>query len=87
MTAHLLEVRRVSKTFAGGTIALQATDLSVRENDFITILGPSGVRIDSGWNCTPKRGRPRWRIPMTRASSVHAITSSSGGNEPREVNG
>ncbi|MDB5873074.1 MAG: h16 [Ramlibacter sp.] len=41
----ILEITRVSKTFAGangGTIALQATDLSVRENDFITILGPSG---------------------------------------------
>jgi NitT/TauT family transport system ATP-binding protein len=38
----ILEITRVSKTFPGGTVALQATDLSVRENDFITILGPSG---------------------------------------------
>jgi ABC-type nitrate/sulfonate/bicarbonate transport system ATPase subunit len=41
----ILEITRVSKTFAGargGTVALQATDLSVQENDFITILGPSG---------------------------------------------
>lgn len=43
----ILEVRGVSKTFAGtvaakSTLALQATDLSVEENDFITILGPSG---------------------------------------------
>src|SRR5215216_233427 len=38
----ILEVTRVSKTFPGGTVALQATDLSVQENDFITILGPSG---------------------------------------------
>lgn len=41
----ILEISQVSKTFAGangGTVALQATDLSVAENDFITILGPSG---------------------------------------------
>jgi len=42
---NILEISQVSKTFAGtngGTVALQATDLSVAENDFITILGPSG---------------------------------------------
>jgi ABC-type nitrate/sulfonate/bicarbonate transport system ATPase subunit len=38
----VLAVRAVSKTFPGGTVALQATDLAVQENDFITILGPSG---------------------------------------------
>jgi NitT/TauT family transport system ATP-binding protein len=41
----ILEITGVSKTFPGvngGTVALQATDLSVQENDFITILGPSG---------------------------------------------
>jgi NitT/TauT family transport system ATP-binding protein len=38
----ILEIAGVSKTFPGGTVALQATDLSVQENDFLTILGPSG---------------------------------------------
>ncbi|MBG9387267.1 ABC transporter ATP-binding protein [Caenimonas aquaedulcis] len=38
----ILDITRVSKTFPGGTVALQATDLKVEENDFITILGPSG---------------------------------------------
>jgi ABC-type nitrate/sulfonate/bicarbonate transport system ATPase subunit len=38
----ILDITRVSKTFPGGTVALQATDLAVEENDFITILGPSG---------------------------------------------
>lgn len=37
-----LQITGVGKTFAGGTVALQATDLAVAENDFITILGPSG---------------------------------------------
>jgi ABC-type nitrate/sulfonate/bicarbonate transport system ATPase subunit len=46
---NILDVSQVSKTFpggnnakGGGTLALQATDLTVAENDFITILGPSG---------------------------------------------
>ena len=38
----ILCVAGVSRTFPGGTVALQATDLAVQENDFITILGPSG---------------------------------------------
>jgi ABC-type nitrate/sulfonate/bicarbonate transport system ATPase subunit len=38
----ILDITRVSKTFPGGTVALQATDLAVQENDFITVLGPSG---------------------------------------------
>ena len=42
-----LDIRAVSRSFVsnlGGppTLALQATDLTVAENDFITILGPSG---------------------------------------------
>jgi ABC-type nitrate/sulfonate/bicarbonate transport system ATPase subunit len=37
----ILSVQRVERRF-GQTLALQATDLSVQENDFITILGPSG---------------------------------------------
>lgn len=46
-TSHpILTVTQLSKTFAAAsgaaTVALQATDLTVAENDFITILGPSG---------------------------------------------
>ncbi len=37
----ILQISQVSKSF-GSTVALQSTDLSVQENDFITILGPSG---------------------------------------------
>jgi ABC-type nitrate/sulfonate/bicarbonate transport system ATPase subunit len=42
----ILSIRGVSRTFASAghapTVALQATDLDVDENAFITILGPSG---------------------------------------------
>jgi len=44
--APLLSVRGVERRFIGArgqqTLALRATDLTVRENDFVTILGPSG---------------------------------------------
>lgn len=46
---NILNISKLSKTFPGrdgktegGTVALDATDLTVAENDFITILGPSG---------------------------------------------
>jgi len=57
-----LQITGVGKTFAGGTVALQATDLAVAENDFITILGPSGcgkstlLRMVAGLD-TPTGGR------------------------------
>ncbi len=41
----ILNVQGVERRFAsttGSTLALQATDLTVAENDFVTILGPSG---------------------------------------------
>ena len=38
---EILRIRGVERRF-DQTLALQATDLSVAENDFITILGPSG---------------------------------------------
>jgi len=41
----VLEIAGVERRFAGaggGTLALQATSLTVAENDFVTILGPSG---------------------------------------------
>ena len=61
-TDAVLQVSAVSKTFPGGTVALQATDLAVQENDFITILGPSGcgkstlLRMVAGLD-TPTAGR------------------------------
>ncbi|MEI8303041.1 MAG: ABC transporter ATP-binding protein [Burkholderiales bacterium] len=41
----VLQIAGVERRFAGaggGTLALQATSLTVAENDFVTILGPSG---------------------------------------------
>ena len=52
---------------------------------FSTIRGPSGVRIDSGWNWTPKRGSSRCCVAITSPSSVHAVSSSSSGRSSRST--
>jgi ABC-type nitrate/sulfonate/bicarbonate transport system ATPase subunit len=67
ITQPILSVRGVSRSFASAsgaapTVALQSTDLSVAENDFVTILGPSGcgkstlLRIVAGLDY-PTEGR------------------------------
>lgn len=38
----LLELRGVTKTFPGGTVALDGLDLAVGRHEFLCILGPSG---------------------------------------------
>jgi NitT/TauT family transport system ATP-binding protein len=45
LTGPVLRLQGVERRFAGpagGTLALQATDLAVGEGEFVTILGPSG---------------------------------------------
>ena len=43
---------------------------------------PSGVRIDSGWNWTPKTGSVRCRKAITMPLRVRALTTSCRGIEP-----
>lgn len=38
----IVSLRRVGKTFANGTVALDGLDLTVRRGEFLTLLGPSG---------------------------------------------
>ena len=42
---------------------------------------PSGVRIDSGWNCTPNTGSREWCSAMTMPSRLRALTFNSRGRE------
>ena len=64
---HILSIRGVERLF-DHTLALQATDLQVAENDFITILGPIGcgkstlLRIVAGLDA-PDRRRGAARRP------------------------
>jgi NitT/TauT family transport system ATP-binding protein len=39
---RLLELERVSKTFANGTVALEKLDLAIGRHEFLSLLGPSG---------------------------------------------
>ena len=40
--SNAIEIRSASKTYADGTEALQAVDLTVGQGEFLTLLGPSG---------------------------------------------
>src|SRR5579871_284629 len=45
MTTSKISIRGVSKTYnsdAGEVLALQGTDLEVREGEFVSLVGPSG---------------------------------------------
>jgi NitT/TauT family transport system ATP-binding protein len=37
-----IEVRKVSKTYPGGTLAVSDVDLTVKSGEFVSIIGPSG---------------------------------------------
>ena len=50
---------------------------------FARIIRPLSVRMLSGWNWTPQIGKCRCRKPMTSSSSVHAVTTNSGGSVSR----
>ncbi len=61
----LLFLRNVGKTFSNGVTALGATNLTIREGDFLSLLGPSGcgkstaLRIIAGLS-TPTSGKLEW---------------------------
>ncbi|HLB20242.1 MAG TPA: ABC transporter ATP-binding protein [Gaiellaceae bacterium] len=38
----VVEISGVSKTFSGGTIALQGIDLTIEPGEFVSLIGPSG---------------------------------------------
>ena len=48
---------------------------------------PCRVLTDSGWNCTPNRGRSLCSSPMTTPSGVQALTLSSAGTAPTTRSG
>ena len=75
MTAadRVVRLEGVGKTFATGTVALEALDLEVRPGEFLTLLGPSGcgkstvLRLIAGL-AQPSSGSIHWpaRSPGNR---------------------
>jgi NitT/TauT family transport system ATP-binding protein len=38
----VVEIRRVTKEFKGGTVAVQGIDLEIEQGEFVSLIGPSG---------------------------------------------
>jgi NitT/TauT family transport system ATP-binding protein len=71
-----VEVLSVEKTYANGTQALQAVDLTVQQGEFVTLLGPSGcgkstlLKMVAGL-LEPSNGRLLlWRKPVQHIEST-----------------
>src|SRR5215207_3864978 len=65
--ATLIEIERVSKVYANGTVALADVELSVAQGEFVSLLGPSGcgkstlLRLIAGLGA-PTAGRIVWPL-------------------------
>jgi NitT/TauT family transport system ATP-binding protein len=70
----LLSLRRVSKRFMNGTLALRNVDLDIGRHTFVSLLGPSGcgkstmLRLISGL-AQPSSGSVDWRTPTSAESA------------------
>jgi ABC-2 type transport system ATP-binding protein len=58
----ILDIRGLEKTYAGGTVALKPTDLSIRKGEIFALLGPNGAGKTTLIGCvcglvTPSGGR------------------------------
>jgi NitT/TauT family transport system ATP-binding protein len=72
-TRPLVSIRKVSKQFANGTVAIRGVDLDLREAEFVSLLGPSGcgkstlLRIIAGLGA-PSAGTVEWPTAAHDAS-------------------
>src|SRR6185437_2158062 len=66
-----------------GHAAIAACAASSRK--FLSSECPATEAMLSGWNCTPCSGRSRWAMPMTRPSSVQALTRRLSGRLARST--
>ena len=79
----LVSIRNVSKQFANGTLAIRGVDLDLRDGEFVSLLGPVGLRqIDAAADHRRARARrapARWtgRRPAQRRAARRSRTSAS----------
>ena len=79
--ATLIEIERVSKVYANGTVALADVELSVAQGEFVSLLGPSGcgkstlLRLIAGLGA-PTAGRIVW--PLAGKDLAHVPRGELG---------
>lgn len=54
-------------------------------SQWLMMVLPPGVRMLSGWNCTPHTSRVRWRKAMIAPSADNAVISKHAGNVSRST--
>lgn len=79
----LIRIRNLGKTYPGGTEALRGVDLSIGENDFISVIGSSGAGKSTFLRClnrlvTPTNGE---------ISFMGNDIAKAGGGTLRQVRG
>ena len=78
--APIVSLRGVGKVFGTGTLALDGLDLDVRDGEFLSLLGPVGLRQVDGaaHHRGPERADARHgRLAGRRASRAAASASCS----------
>ncbi len=79
-SAARLVLRRIGKSFAGGTVALSGVDLEVRDGDFPSLLGPSGCGKSTVLRLVADLAEPsEGRIDCPPADSGRATWASCSG--------
>ena len=66
---NIVELDRITKSFAGGVLAVDDVSLAIEEGEFVTLLGPSGCG-----KTTTLRMIGGFEIPTRDASGSRART-------------
>jgi NitT/TauT family transport system ATP-binding protein len=75
--APLVSIRRVSKQFANGTIAVRDVDLDLGTGEFVSLLGPSGC----GKSTALRHRSPGWAAPPPARSPGPARVRTMAGRD------
>jgi NitT/TauT family transport system ATP-binding protein len=68
---HVVAIRDVTKTFRGGTTALQGIDLEIQQGEFVSLIGPSGCGKSTLLRCIGDLLEPTSGSIVVNGKSAH----------------